>query len=92
MAQADYRLVEETDEINFIVDLNLGQKSVTNDAEEVVRELNARFPGRRIVYRDSEGGWGELKHDNGRFTGFARWDGDTPPWPHHPQPSSGPGF
>jgi len=53
----------------WIVDLNRGS-SVTNDAERVVAELNDRFPGFRIIYRDSMGNWDELKHDNGKFTGF----------------------
>ena len=48
-----------------------GVRSVTNDAEGVVSHLHRRFPGYRIIYRDSEGKWDELVHDNkGAFTGY----------------------
>ena len=52
--------------------------TVTNDAEAVVEYLHERFPGYRIVYRDTEGEWAELEHDRGVFTGFAPWKGDVP--------------
>lgn len=48
-------------------------KTITNAAEEVVRELlerNPGFRGRRILYYDSEGELSELLHDNKQFTGF----------------------
>lgn len=45
--------------------------SVTNDAENVVREILQRTPVDRIFYRDTEGQWDELVHDGQRFTGFA---------------------
>jgi hypothetical protein len=53
-----------------ITDLD-GSVSVTNDAEAVVRFVNARYPGHRIFYRDTMGNWDELVHANGIFTGFA---------------------
>lgn len=62
----------------FIRDMNCGNKSVTNDAEAVVREVNMAFPGKRIVYRDSEGDWAELAHNNGRFETFKPYQGPTP--------------
>ena len=55
-----------------IIDRNDGAKSVTNDAEEVVKDLIADYGrGRRFFYRDSAGDWAELKHDGYQFTGFA---------------------
>lgn len=54
----------------FIVDDNTGKCSVTNDAENVVRYMNGLVPGVRIFYCDSEGDWGELIHDDGRFLNF----------------------
>lgn len=44
--------------------------SVTNDAEAVVAYLNTAYPGRRFIYRDSEGRWDELSHEGGVFKGF----------------------
>lgn len=44
--------------------------SVTNDAEAVVKEINAIYPAHRVRYYDSMGELDELLHHNGRFTGF----------------------
>lgn len=46
----------------YIVDLNLGGRSVTNDAEEVCADFVRRglLPGRRLVYRDSMKSWSVL--------------------------------
>lgn len=61
----------------FLEDLcnELNTKSITNDAEEVVKHVLSKYPGYRIFYKDSEGCWGELKHNNKYFTNF----GDLPP-------------
>lgn len=48
--------------------------SVTNGAEEVVEELYASghlYDGRRLLYYDSENQLDEIRHKNGKFTGFA---------------------
>ncbi|MBE3109350.1 MAG: hypothetical protein IMZ46_02380 [Acidobacteria bacterium] len=48
--------------------------SVTNDAENVVRELagNALLrPGRRLFYYDSDGQLDEILFKDGQFVGFA---------------------
>lgn len=56
--------------IVFISDLNRGALSVTNDAERVCRVLHSDWPGYRIMYRDSEGRWDELRHERGVFKSF----------------------
>ena len=78
--RADFEYVAFTGEPNivFIRDLNIGNKSVTNDAEAVVKEVNMLFPGKRIVYQDSQGDWSELLHDCRCFEGFAPYNGLTP--------------
>lgn len=58
-----------------VVDLNNGKTSVTNDAENVVKFLNKHYalehnPEIRIIYRDTEGTWDEIKHVKGIFNGF----------------------
>lgn len=57
-----------------VVDLNDGSMSVTNDAEKVIdylREIgDLAVPGTRVVYRDSEKRWDEMKIKDGRFDGF----------------------
>jgi hypothetical protein len=65
------------DENAFVIDQDAGM-SVTNDAEAVVGEVLGMVdaPIKRIVYRDTEGRWDELKHDGRRFVGF---------WPIRPE-------
>lgn len=69
MARAQYMRVATTNEIVWLVDRDSGM-SVTNDAEAVVAEVHALCPGRRIIYRDTDGNWDELVHKDGVFVGF----------------------
>jgi hypothetical protein len=58
--RSDYDIVcVESDRV-FIIDLDLGNKSVTNDAEYVYSELQSSWPNRRVIYRDSIGEWSEI--------------------------------
>lgn len=61
MAKAEYTYVIEGDTVN-ITDLNLGDMSVTNDAENVINEIAQieYIRDKRITYKDSEGDWCEL--------------------------------
>jgi hypothetical protein len=77
---ADYKVIETTDSTVFLVDLNLGNRSVTNDAENVVRKiLSEHGRTRKIVYRDSMGDWDELIHDGETFLDFGPYQGDYTP-------------
>lgn len=71
--QAKFEIVLAKQAVVAIRDLDEG-KSVTNDAERVVRFLHKQGmlpPGRRLIYQDTMGRWDELEHDGaGRFTGF----------------------
>lgn len=60
---ADYEVVRVEEDRIFIVDLDLGNKSVTNDALFVYHELNNNFPGKRVIYRDTIGNWDELYYN-----------------------------
>lgn len=60
MNRSDYEIVCIQEDKIFLVDLDLGNKSVTNDAEDVVEEININFPNRRIIYRDTLGAWDEI--------------------------------
>lgn len=76
-----YHVVRHVDGIVYFVDEAIAGttfKSVTNAAEEVVLELFEQFGDVRMVYRDTEGDWGELAHDRGAFTGFLPWAGSHP--------------
>lgn len=57
---ADYEIVRVEEDRVFIVDLDLGKKSVTNDSDFVYDELRKAFPGKRIIYRDTMGRWDEI--------------------------------
>lgn len=56
-------------DIVFIVDNDVGM-SITNDAENVVIDVLAKYPDHRIIYRDTDGRWDELLHWGGKFVGF----------------------
>jgi len=68
--RADYQVIKTTEQMVWLIDLDKGSMSVTNDAERVVASVNATWPERRIIYRDSMGQWGELMHEGGRFITF----------------------
>lgn len=55
--------------IVYLVDNNIGM-TITNDAENVVSFIDSTYPSYRVVYRDTDNEWWELKHYNGIFTGF----------------------
>lgn len=66
---SDWELIEIKNNIIFIRDLDLGNKSLTNDAERVARIFQHSHPNHRLVYQDSEGDWCEiiLHNDQARF-------------------------
>lgn len=69
-----YTVVEETPEVLCIRDVGPWDEhlSVTNDAEEVVRELApALKDGRRLEYYDSDGHRDQILIKDGKFAGFA---------------------
>lgn len=72
-----YRLTHEEPGAIWIIDLDTGGKSVTNDAEQVTAELKAAFPYCRLYYRDSDRQWGELLYNDAGFSGFG--PGREPP-------------
>ena len=69
---ADYR-IELAGDVICISDLDLGGRTVTNDAAGVIGDLLrlgydlTRMP---VIYRDTQGNWDELRVLNGRFAGF----------------------
>lgn len=61
MRKADYEYYIDDDKI-YIIDLNLGSVSVTNDAENVLSEINYNndIIGKKVLYKDSESLWSEI--------------------------------
>ena len=60
MTHSDFEIVRVESDRIFIVDLDLGNRSVTNDAEYVYDLLSKNFPNKRIIYRDSMRSWSEI--------------------------------
>lgn len=72
-----YQMVLAPDGTILLTDMD-GDVSVTNSAECVVETMLQIYPeGLRILYRDTDGRWDELKHDGTKFTGFAPIDAAT---------------
>lgn len=46
-------------------------KTVTNDAESVIKELAPHLNARRLYYIDSEGNFARLLYKGDRFTGYS---------------------
>jgi len=68
--KSSFSITELKDDRVVIIDSNLGGRSVTNDAENVVEYLYGVYGNRRVFYIDSEGVLDELRHKNGVFVGF----------------------
>ena len=68
--KSSFSITEIKDDRVVILDNNLGGRSVTNDAENVVEYLYNLFGNRSIFYIDSDGVLDELRHNNGNFVGF----------------------
>ena len=68
--KSSFSITEIKDDRVVILDNNLGGRSVTNDAENVVEYLYSVYGNRRIFYIDTEGILDELRHKNGNFVGF----------------------
>lgn len=60
MRHSDWDIVSVERDRVFVVDLNLGNLSVTNDAEAVWKTIQQVYPGKRLVYRDSMDQWDEI--------------------------------
>ena len=75
--RSDYRVItfNSPRRIIFIEDLNLGRMSITNNAEEVFLDVQSNFQGNpRVVYKDTDGLWWEIKYANWNTT-FERFHG-----------------
>jgi len=60
MSKADFKVVSTEEDRVFLIDLDTGSRSVTNDAEAVAAEIRAEYGNIRIIYRDATGNWDEI--------------------------------
>lgn len=72
MTRARFHIELDGDDVVVLIDRNEGDRSVTNDAEAVVRQIREvlDLTARRIVYRDTEGKWDGIAVANGEFHHF----------------------
>jgi hypothetical protein len=70
MLKCNFSIQQITADKIFIVDNDIG-KTVTNSAEEVCTHLFKIHGNKRILYKDTQGEWAELVHENGEFIGFS---------------------
>lgn len=75
MQKAKYS-IQAINDLHVIItdDLTPDSPSVTNSAAWVIEDLSSKVGGlgiRRVFYRDTISRYDELKHQNGRFVGFA---------------------
>jgi hypothetical protein len=56
----------------IIEDLDLGNKSVTSDIQNVLEAIHKdlEFIPETIIYRDSEGKYDRVEHEKGKFVRF----------------------
>ena len=70
---ADFLYALIDGDLLVVLDMDLGNRSVTNDAEWVLKSLKAQLPAKlpaTIIYRDSTGDFDGLEHADGVFTDF----------------------
>ena len=74
MVHSNFIISHETTEYMYIIDRGQQKnRSVTKDAENVVKHLYEKFKlgNRRLIYSDSEGNDDEMLHDGkGNFKGL----------------------
>lgn len=78
--KSNFDIIKVTGNTVFLIDnaLVMHTMSVTNDAEAVVKYINEKCPRKRVVYKDTEGHWDELIHENGEFKEFRPYHEYTP--------------
>ncbi len=70
-SRSDYNITDFEPGVSITIEDLDGPVSVTNDAENVVRDLLMQYGNIRIFYYDTMGNRDELCHSNGKFTHFA---------------------
>jgi hypothetical protein len=56
---AQFTVIRETEDAVYLRDSN-GKKSITNDAEAVLKYIKETYSGKRCIYQDSYGDWAEI--------------------------------
>ena len=69
--RTNYRIAKVTNSYVYIIDeCSDNEMSITNAAEEVVKQLYKKYGNRVFIYKDSMGIIDRLDHEHGEFIGF----------------------
>jgi len=60
MCKADYKVVAVDEDRVFLIDLDTGSRTLTNDAENVFAEIYSEYGNKRVIYQDATGQWSEI--------------------------------
>ena len=75
MNESVFGIIHVGEDRVFLVDLDLGNMSVTNDAERVYECVQRDYPGKRVIYLDSMGKWDEICLNSSGYAIFVTYGG-----------------
>lgn len=75
---SDFHVIQIDRDRVFLIDLDLGRRSVTNDADNVAVWVQQTYPGKRLIYRDSMGRWDEIALTSNNVVVFLPYDDYLP--------------
>lgn len=74
-------VVRSTNRFVFLRDHDDGSKTITNDAERVLKQMARTYPGHRVVYQDTNGEWWEILHVyRPKSADDSWWEVEFRPW------------
>jgi hypothetical protein len=81
--RCEFAVIGVTDDTVYIVDLDQARVSVTVDAANVVAWVQKKYPGKSVIYRDTEYCWARISILSNNAIGF--WpieNGELPEFAH----------
>lgn len=75
MVYCDFSVIGIADETVYMVDMDQGNASVTQDAANVIAWVQKKYPKHGVIYRDGEGCWARISLLSNNEIGF--WPVET---------------
>lgn len=74
-------VVRSTDKYVFLKDLDDGGKTITNDAEAVLKRMARTYPAHQVVYQDTDGLWWKIRQVyQPKCVDDSWWEVEFKPW------------
>ena len=70
MVYCDFSVIGIADETVYVVDMDQGNASVTQDAANVISWIQKKYPKHGVIYRDQEGCWARISVLSNNAIGF----------------------